>query len=156
MKRIIATTTLAAVSLTNTIDAFSPLTPPAVSCRSSSRLHSTTTDDDKDRIKKAGGGITTLTPGDLCCYDPNENAKLAGSNTLAERLEKGASFALFSDAEVEETSPTPPAPTPPVPAAAPPTPQPEVGAKPDNFFSSANLRSLLNGDSFRGRGRTQH
>ncbi|KAL3768816.1 hypothetical protein ACHAWU_006917 [Discostella pseudostelligera] len=47
---------------------------------------------DKDRIKKAGAGLTTVSPGDLCLYDPNENGKLQGSSTLMERVQLGASF----------------------------------------------------------------
>ena len=47
---------------------------------------------DNDRIKKAGAGLTTLPPGDLCLYDPNENGKLQGSSTLMERVQLGASF----------------------------------------------------------------
>ena len=47
---------------------------------------------DKDRIKKAGAGLTTIPPGDLCLYDPNENGKLQGSSSLMERVQRGASF----------------------------------------------------------------
>ena len=49
-------------------------------------------EDMRQRIKKAGGGISTIVAGDLSCYDPNENGKLQGSGDLETRLSSGASF----------------------------------------------------------------
>jgi hypothetical protein len=46
----------------------------------------------KERIKKAGAGLATIPPGDLCLYDPNESGKLQGTSNLMERLQRGASF----------------------------------------------------------------
>ena len=108
--------------------------------RTSTRLHSTSTaGTDKDRIKKSGAGITMQTPGDLCFYDPNENGKLQGSNTLMDRIENGASFSLSGDAVVKETTPPPPATvvTPPGTAVTPPS-------IPTTNTITTNLTKLLN------------
>mmetsp|Transcript_4442 Transcript_4442/g.7916 ORF Transcript_4442/g.7916 Transcript_4442/m.7916 type:complete len:144 (-) Transcript_4442:223-654(-) len=142
MKRFSIATAFAVVSLTDTINAFFPAVP-AGSYHPSSRLHSAA---DSDRIKKAGAGVTTQTPGDLCQYDPNEQGLLQGSNSLLDRIENGASFALSGAQE------TPPPPAPPTPT--PPTPTPE--AKPKS--SSSNLKDLLNGQMearFRSQGKSQ-
>lgn len=164
MKRFIATAAFAVASLTNPIDAFHAPTGPRRR-RPPSRLRSTF---DKDAIKKAGAGITTQVPGDLCFYDPNEKGKLAGSNTLADRVERGASFAFSDDArEEEEETPPPPvvaslaAPEPPVfePEPAPsapeppvPEPEPEPPAPEQPKSLTTNLRNLLNGQFDVGKG----
>ena len=132
MKRysIITAIIVAATVLTdNTGYAFTPATCTQLSsyiCRSSSpstQLHSSSYD--KDRIKKAGGGITTLTPGDLCLYDPNSDGKLQGTNDLMDRIESGASFK-------EDTG-------------APPATQAPAEAKPKGNIFTTNLTKLLNG-----------
>eukprot|EP00985_Skeletonema_marinoi_P010907 scaffold5141_cov143-Skeletonema_marinoi.AAC.4 len=46
----------------------------------------------RQRIKKAGGGITAVVPGDLKLYDPNEQGKLQGTGDLEARVSAGASF----------------------------------------------------------------
>lgn len=124
MKSFSAITTLivAALLTESTILAFSPA---ASSPRlSTTRLHSA--DYDKGRIKKAGAGVTTQAPGDLCFYDPNEQGLLQGSNNLMDRLENGASYTVSG-------------------AVATPTPQPgqTPTAKPNSF--TTNLTNLLGG-----------
>lgn len=140
MRFSITTTIFAIISLTDAIDAFTSV----VSRRPSWRLHST---EDKDRIKKAGQGITTQKPGDLCFYDPNENGRMQGSNTLSERLEKGASF-MASGAP--KTPPPPPIHQQPNASAGDPhtkttpRPGPELIRR---KISTANLTKLANGQS---------
>ena len=141
MKRysIITAIVAAATVLTdNTGYAFTPATCTQLSsyiCRSSSpstQLHSSSSYD-KDRIKKAGGGITTLTPGDLCLYDPNSDGKLQGTNDLMDRIERGASF---SANEATGASPAPPTSS---------TTQAPVETKPKGNIFTTNLTKLLNG-----------
>jgi hypothetical protein len=58
--------------------------------RQSTMLYSTSLD--KDRIKKAGAGITTKAPGNNCIYDPNVDAKLQGTDNLNDRITSGAAY----------------------------------------------------------------
>ena len=137
MKSISVISALVAVFLTDkTIHAFSPSLSSVVEVhrRTSTRIYST----DEARIKKAGAGITKKAPGDLCVYDPNEGGKLKGSNSLMNRIEKGASYM---------SSQTP---SPPTPAAYNPTPAPAAAKAKQNPFS--NLRNLMNGQQNPTRG----
>lgn len=107
--------------------------------------------DDKDRIKKAGAGITTQTPGGLSVYDPNEVGKLQGSNTLMDRVQHGASFSL-SGGGTDTAAPVSPDPTAQqgTPEPSPPSAEP-TETKPK--LSTTNLTQLLNGQMqsrFRG------
>ena len=135
MKRysiITAIVAAAAVLTDNTGYAFTPATCTQLSsyiCRSSSpstQLHSSSSYD-KDRIKKAGGGITTLTPGNLCLYDPNSDGKLQGTNDLMDRIESGASFSA----------------SPALPTSS--TTQAPAETKPKGNIFTTNLTKLLNG-----------
>ena len=146
---------MASVSVSTT-HAFS--TAAISGSRPRTQLHSSATDE--DRIKKAGAGITTQTPGDLCFFDPNENGKLQGSNNLMDRVENGASFAI-SDAP--ETTSSAEADATPVetPAAAAPSPAPTPAATQTASIRNltTNLRSLLNGQmdlGLRGRDGSQY
>lgn len=153
---IAAASLVAAVSLANTcsVHAFltssSPLKPRCLFTRIQS------TASDADRIKKAGAGITTQSPGGLSFYDPNENGKLQGTNNLMERIESGAAFTL---AGVESQEPllsneTPPEPTSPNPES---TPNNAVANLHRNL--TTNLTKLLNGQMesrFQGGGRSQY
>mmetsp|Transcript_25571 Transcript_25571/g.55014 ORF Transcript_25571/g.55014 Transcript_25571/m.55014 type:complete len:146 (+) Transcript_25571:101-538(+) len=145
MKYFSAITAFLVAALTkNTILAFSP----AVSSRLSTRLLSTA---DNGRIKKAGAGITTQTPGDLCSYDPNEQGLMQGSNTLMDRLESGASFTLSGAQDISPSAPAPATPT----APTPPTPEPTA----ETSKSFTNLTQLLKGNldgRFGGGGRSQY
>ena len=96
----------------------------------STQLHSSS--HDKDRIKKAGGGITTLAPGDLCVYDPNSDGKLQGTNDLMDRIESGASFR-------EDTG------APPSPPTFSTTTQAPAQTKPRGNIFTTNLTKLLTG-----------
>ncbi|KAL3773337.1 hypothetical protein ACHAW5_010014 [Stephanodiscus triporus] len=138
MKLFFAITTF---TLAGTIHAFSPavLLPVSLalqaSCRPSTQLHSIL---DKDRIKKAGAGITTKAPGDLCLYDPNEDGKMQGSNTLLDRIDRGPSFIL----SVADETPRSPAPI----TSPPPTPTTkQITAIKPNIFTT-NLTKLLKGE----------
>lgn len=87
---------IAAAIVVSTADAFTTVTH-SITTHTSSPTPSTTTqlysvEDMRQRIKKAGGGITTIVAGNLSCYDPNENGKLQGSGDLDKRLSSGASF----------------------------------------------------------------
>ena len=138
MKRysIITAIVAAATVLTdNTVYAFTPATFTQITshiiCRPSSpstQLHSSSYD--KDRIKKAGGGITTLTPGNLCLYDPNSDGKLQGTNDLMDRIDSGASFKEDTGAPAPPTSSTTQAP---------------AETKPKGNIFTTNLTKLLNG-----------
>lgn len=129
--------------------AFSPVVPSiSPPCRPSTRIRSSSPDYDGDRIKKAGAGITTQVPGDLCFYDPNENGMLQGTGTLMERLEKGASyFALSLSDSREEATPPPPPPPAVEPVDYPPAPSPEPTPAP-KISPISNLRKLISGGNF--------
>jgi hypothetical protein len=141
MTQLFAVVTLTLALTANSIRAFSPVIPlPAsfavqASCRTSTQLRSTI---DKERIKKSGAGITTTMPGNLCLYDPNEDGKMQGSNTLMDRIDRGASFTLSF---VEETPPLPTPETLPPPAA---TTKQTFSTKPNTL--STNLTKLLKGE----------
>ena len=64
---------------------------PVSGRRQSTMLHSTSSLD-KDRIKKAGAGITTKAPGNNCIFDPNVDAKLQGTDNLNDRISSGAAY----------------------------------------------------------------
>jgi hypothetical protein len=134
MTHFFAIITLTLALTANSILAFSSLALHA-SSRPSTQLRSTY---DKERIKKSGAGITTKIPGDLCLYDPNEDGKMQGSNTLFDRIDRGASFAL---SVVEETPPLHTLVTLPPPAA---TTTQTLSTKPNIF--STNLTKLLKGE----------
>ncbi|KAL7525548.1 hypothetical protein ACHAWF_001412 [Thalassiosira exigua] len=143
----------ALVSLSGTCRAFSPGailllgSLPRSPRGASTRLCSAA---DKDRIKKAGAGITTQMPGDLCFYDPNENGRLQGSNTLMDRIENGASYKLTGSQQTPPSSPTPDASA---------TAKPAVETKSIPKLLTTNLSKLLNGEMegrFGGRGRSQY
>eukprot|EP00581_Thalassiosira_minuscula_P006634 CAMPEP_0183704318 /NCGR_PEP_ID=MMETSP0737-20130205/1682_1 /TAXON_ID=385413 /ORGANISM="Thalassiosira miniscula, Strain CCMP1093" /LENGTH=150 /DNA_ID=CAMNT_0025931157 /DNA_START=71 /DNA_END=520 /DNA_ORIENTATION=+ len=137
---IAATLAVLVLCLTETTKAFSPAASSASCHRPSSRLHSTA---DGDRIKKAGAGITTLAPGDFCCFDPNEKGKLQGSNNLMERIENGASFTLSGALETPLSPEPAPEPEPAAPEpTTPTTPAPEV----ERRSPTSNLTKLLNGE----------
>jgi hypothetical protein len=63
-----------------------------VSGRRQSTMLRSTSSLDKDRIKKAGAGITTKAPGNNCIYDPNVDAKLQGTDNLNDRIASGARY----------------------------------------------------------------
>ena len=93
---------LTALTTTRMIEAFvsSPsasqlLLPESSSSPTGGRRQSTmlySTSLDKDRIKKAGAGITTKAPGNNCIYDPNVDAKLQGTDNLNDRITSGAAY----------------------------------------------------------------
>lgn len=151
----IAAASLSVVSLANTCSVLAFITASPVKPRGLfTRIHSTA--GDADRIKKAGAGITTQSPGDLCFYDPNENGKLQGTNNLMERIESGAAF---TPTGITSQEPLPSSETPPEATA----PNPE--SKPNNAVANlhqnltTNLTKLLNGQMesrFQGRGRSQY
>ncbi|KAL9188321.1 hypothetical protein ACHAXT_006699 [Thalassiosira profunda] len=107
--------------------------------RPSTHLRSTL---DKDRIKKAGAGITTQAPGDLCFYDPEESGKLQGTGTLVDRIAKGAAFSPSSGSLQGDAKSSP-----------------TTVAKPKQNVITTNLTELVNGElesRFGGRGRSQY
>ena len=137
---------IAAAIVISTANAFTTtsVTHSITAHTSSSSSTSTTqlysVEDMRQRIKKAGGGITTNVAGDLSCYDPNENGKLQGSGDLDKRLSSGASFP-------GKTPSTAVAADPPAAAVAAATP---VSRK----SGTTNLTNLLNGqreEEFRPR-----
>jgi hypothetical protein len=105
---------LAALTTTSMIEAFvsSPsasqlLLPESSSSPGGGRRHSTllhSTSLDKDRIKKAGAGITTKAPGNNCIYDPNVDAKLQGTDNLNDRITSGAAYPPSSSSSSSSSS----------------------------------------------------
>lgn len=132
---------IAAAIVVSTADAFTTVTH-SITTHTSSPTPSTTTqlysvEDMRQRIKKAGGGITTIVAGNLSCYDPNENGKLQGSGDLDKRLSSGASFP-------GKTPSTAVAVDPPAAAAAVDTPA-TSGRNGSRRSRTTNLTNLLNG-----------
>jgi len=60
----------------------------------------------KEKIKKAGAGVSVKTPGDFCLYDPNEQGKLQGTNDLMDRISSGSSFTLAPPQTIIDLPPT--------------------------------------------------
>lgn len=121
--------------------AFTAVTSSTITRPSSStQLYSV--EDMRQRIKKAGGGITTVVPGDLSVYDPNEQGKLQGTGDLAARVSAGVSFRGDSSSSAADESPvaTSEAPAPSVTSG-----ESKQTTRPGGF----NLTSLL--DSVRPR-----
>jgi len=99
----IAAIAVGAVAQIPTAVAFTTVTHSTIARPSSTKqLHSV--EDVRQRIKKAGGGITTIAPGDLSVYDPNEGGKLQGTGDLEKRITAGASFPGFSPPPVVTSS----------------------------------------------------
>ena len=138
----------AAIVLSTTADAFTTTSVThsiTTSSPSTTQLYSV--EDMRQRIKKAGGGITTIVAGDLSCYDPNENGKLKGSGDLETRLSSGASFP-------GKTPSTTVAADPPAAAAAAVDTPATSGGNGSRRSGTANLTNLLNGqreEEFRPR-----
>lgn len=121
---------IAAVGVIPTATAFTTVTNTKLT-RPSTQLHSV--EDMRQRIKKAGGGITTVVPGDLKVYDPNEQGKLQGTGDLEARVAAGVSF-------TGETSSSAPSESP-VDAPEATTPSATHGK---SRSGTANLTNLLN------------
>ena len=130
---------IAAAIVVSTANAFTTtsvthsITTHTSSSTSTTQLYSV--EDMRQRIKKAGGGITTIVPGDLSCYDPNENGKLQGSGDLETRLSSGASFPGKTPSTAVAADP---------PAAAVDTPSTSRGNG-SRRSGTTNLTNLLNG-----------
>lgn len=130
---------IAAVGVTThilpTATAFTTVTNSKITRPSSStQLHSV--EDMRQRIKKAGGGITTVIPGDLKVYDPNEQGKLQGTGDLEARVAAGVSFG--------ETSSSAPESPGDAPEAAATSATYEGRSDSSTKSGTANLTNLLN------------
>ena len=121
---------IAAVSVIPTAIAFTTVTNTKIT-RPSTQLHSV--EDMRQRIKKAGGGITTVVPGDLKVYDPNEQGKLQGTGDLEARVAAGVSFAGETSSSAPSESPVD------TPAATAPS-----ATHGKSRSGTANLTNLLN------------
>lgn len=128
----------AAIAVSSTANAFTTtsVTHSITTHTSTTQLYSV--EDMRQRIKKAGGGITTIVAGDLSCYDPNENGKLQGSADLEKRLSSGASFPGKTPSTVVAADP------PAAAAAAVDTPA-TSGENGSRRSGTTNLTNLLNG-----------
>eukprot|EP00984_Skeletonema_dohrnii_P032250 scaffold25970_cov155-Skeletonema_dohrnii-CCMP3373.AAC.3 len=117
----------------------------STSTRPSSSTQLYSVEDMRQRIKKAGGGITTVVPGDLKVYDPNEQGKLQGTGDLEARVSAGASF------PGETSSPAPESPVVVTSEAAAAAPSATSGGIESNTKPAGmtNLTNLL--DSVRPR-----
>ena len=138
MKSLLSIAVIAAVGVVTHIPAataFTTVTNSKITHPSSStQLHSV--EDMRQRIKKAGGGITTVVPGDLKVYDPNEQGKLQGTGDLEARVAAGVSF------PGETSSSAPESPGGASEAAAPSATS--GGSKPSTKYGTTNLTNLLN------------
>jgi len=129
----------AAIVVVSTANAFTTtsvthsITTHTSSATTTTQLYSV--EDMRQRIKKAGGGITTIVAGDLSCYDPNENGKLQGSADLEKRLSSGASFPGKTPSTVVAADP---------PAAAVDAPATSRGNV-SRRSGTTNLTNLLHG-----------
>eukprot|EP00573_Skeletonema_grethae_P013477 CAMPEP_0201694692 /NCGR_PEP_ID=MMETSP0578-20130828/6862_1 /ASSEMBLY_ACC=CAM_ASM_000663 /TAXON_ID=267565 /ORGANISM="Skeletonema grethea, Strain CCMP 1804" /LENGTH=153 /DNA_ID=CAMNT_0048180399 /DNA_START=142 /DNA_END=603 /DNA_ORIENTATION=+ len=109
---------------------------------SSTSNHSTqlySVEDMRQRIKKAGGGITTIAPGDLKVYDPNQQGKLQGTGDLEARVSAGASFPGETSSSVADESPI-------VTSEAPEPSATSGESKPSTRPGGFNLTNLLNSE----------
>ena len=128
----------AAIVVVSTANAFTTtsvthsITTHTSSATTTTQLYSV--EDMRQRIKKAGGGITTIVAGDLSCYDPNENGKLQGSADLEKRLSSGA---LFPGKTPSTVAADPPAAAVDTPATS--------GGNGSRKSGTTNLTNLLNG-----------
>ena len=115
--------------------------------------------EDKDRIKKAGSGVTAFAEGDLQIYDPNVAGKLQGTNDLMNRVKSGASFSAASPKTAEpasimdriqggasfgkpqaESTPSPPVETTNTPESSTPLPQ-QIPKENERFQRGSYARS---------------
>ena len=115
--------------------------------------------EDKDRIKKAGSGVTAFAEGDLQIYDPNVAGKLQGTNDLMNRVKSGASFSAASPKTAEpasimdriqggasfgkpqaESTPSPPVETTNTPESSTPPPQ-QIPKENERFQRGTYARS---------------
>ena len=138
MKKFLSIAAAIAVSTADAFTTTSSVTHSITTHKSSSsttQLYSV--EDMRQRIKKAGGGITTIVAGDLSCYDPNENGKLQGSGDLETRLSSGASFPGKTPSIVVAADP-------PAAAAAAAFPATSRGNG-SRRSGTTNLTNLLNG-----------
>eukprot|EP00574_Skeletonema_japonicum_P013877 CAMPEP_0201716396 /NCGR_PEP_ID=MMETSP0593-20130828/2376_1 /ASSEMBLY_ACC=CAM_ASM_000672 /TAXON_ID=267983 /ORGANISM="Skeletonema japonicum, Strain CCMP2506" /LENGTH=153 /DNA_ID=CAMNT_0048206187 /DNA_START=87 /DNA_END=548 /DNA_ORIENTATION=- len=116
--------------------AFTTVTSSTITRPSSStQLYSV--EDMRQRIKKAGGGITTVVPGDLKVYDPNKQGKLQGTGDLEARVSAGVSFPGETSSSAAGESPVVTS-----EAAAPSATSGE--SKPSTRPGTTNLTNLLN------------
>ena len=122
---------------------------PVSGRRQSTMLHSTSSLD-KDRIKKAGAGITTKAPGNNCIYDPNVDAKLQGTDNLNDRITSGAGYGgppLSSSSKNDAVDITPSSSSS---SLSPPTTtastSKEVATENKLNMLTTNLTKLLNGE----------
>jgi hypothetical protein len=116
--------------------AFTTVTYSSIARPSSSKTQLHSVEDMRQRIKTAGGGITTIVPGDLSVYDPDEGGKLQGTGDIQKRITAGASFPGNSTPVVASA-----------PAAAPSATSggsSEVSAKPKTGSGTVSLSNLLN------------
>ena len=58
------------------------------------------TSDPKDRVKKAGCGIPTVSSGECRLFDPEEEGKLQGTGSLSSRIHNAANYVLPQDAKI--------------------------------------------------------
>jgi hypothetical protein len=126
--------------------AFTTVTSSTITRPSSStQLYSV--EDMRQRIKKAGGGITTVVPGDLKVYDPNKQGKLQGTGELEARVSAGVSFPGETSSSAADESPvvTAAADESPVVTSEAAAPSATSGeSKPSTRPGTANLTNLLN------------
>jgi len=97
--------TLACVILTCNLihlsSSFQPLSSSPPHATSATIILSATANGNKDRIKKVGGGIPVVPPGDCLLFDPEKEGKLQGTGALSDRITHGASYELQPSALYE-------------------------------------------------------
>ena len=138
-----------AVSQITTSEAFTTSATHSTITHPSSSTQLYSVEDMRQRIKKAGGGITTIVPGDLTLYDPNENGKLQGTGDLEARVSAGTSFPGDTSSSTPESSVV-------TPAVETPTNKASGATKPSIKAMTSNLTNLLSSgrprrDSYTGK-----
>lgn len=74
---------------------FQPLSSySSLSSSHPSKTSTTSTFLTPERIKKAGCGIPTISPGDCLLFDPEQEGKLQGTGSLASRISNGPKYVL--------------------------------------------------------------
>jgi hypothetical protein len=120
-----------------------------VSGRRQSTMLRSTSSLDKDRIKKAGAGITTKAPGNNCIYDPNVDAKLQGTDNLNDRITSGAAYGGPPPSSSSSKNAVDIMPSSSSSSSSPPTTtstSKEVATENKLNMFTTNLTKLLNGE----------
>lgn len=106
---LLISSSLTSISSFQPISRISQTATPAASYQSSqSSLYviNKSPEDQRDRVKKAGGGIPVVSPGERRLFDPELEGKLQGTGALDSRIHDGANYILPHDATIMSVADT--------------------------------------------------